>query len=335
MKIKKALFFGLGSIGQRHLRNLKRLRKKIDLYAFRRLDNSPLLNSKNIKIKGNVNKYYNIKKLNSLKGKSFDIIFITNPSSHHLNSILKLKNQKNSYIFIEKPIDVSLTKIKPLNKILKKNNLKTFVACNLRFTKSYNNFRKLIRQKKLGKINYVMIKSSLNIREFHNYENYRNSYTSIKRLGGGINFTSIHEIDLLENLFDSSKIIFSLTDKISKLKINVDDFSNTVFKSKIMNNSFFTILTMDHFQINKERYIQVIFDNGEIIWNILENKITIFSKNSRKIIKSNENHNDMYIKQLKFFLDKVENKKNIPNIFNHKNGIKCLKTALNISNKNY
>lgn len=335
MKVKKALFFGLGSIGQRHLRNLKQLRKKIDLYAFQRLDKSPLLNSKNIKIKGNVNKYHNIKNLNSLKNESFDVIFITNPSSHHLNSILKLKNQKNSYIFIEKPIDVNLIKINQLNKILKKNNLKTFVACNLRFTKSYNNFRNLIRQKKLGKINYVMIKSSLNIREFHNYENYRNSYTSIKKLGGGINFTSIHEIDLLENLFDSSKIIFSLTDKISKLKINVDDFSNTIFRSKIMNNSFFTILTMDHFQINKERYIKVIFDNGEIIWNILENKITILNKNSRKIIKSKENHNDMYIKQLKFFLDKVENKKNISNNFNHKNGIKCLKTALNISNKKF
>ena len=36
----------------------------------------------------------------------------------------------------------------------------------------------------MGKINYVMIKSSLNIEDYHNYENYKHSYTSNKKLGG-------------------------------------------------------------------------------------------------------------------------------------------------------
>ena len=37
MNVKKVLFFGLGSIGQRHLRNLKKLRKNINIYALRKL----------------------------------------------------------------------------------------------------------------------------------------------------------------------------------------------------------------------------------------------------------------------------------------------------------
>ena len=32
----------------------------------------------------------------------------------------------------------------------------------------------------MGKINHVMIKSSLNIEDYHNYENYKHSYTSNK-----------------------------------------------------------------------------------------------------------------------------------------------------------
>ena len=54
------LFFGLGSIGQRHLRNLIKLKKKSKIFALRKKYSAPLLNYKNEKIKGNVEKKYNI-----------------------------------------------------------------------------------------------------------------------------------------------------------------------------------------------------------------------------------------------------------------------------------
>ena len=47
------LFFGLGSIGQRHLRNLIKLKKKSKIYALRKKNTTPLLDNKNRKIKGN------------------------------------------------------------------------------------------------------------------------------------------------------------------------------------------------------------------------------------------------------------------------------------------
>ena len=92
---------------------------------------------------------------------------------------------------------------------------------------------------------------------------------------------------------------------------------------------------MDHFQTNRERYIKVIFDRGEIVWNMLDHKITILNRNSRKVIKSKENHNDMYINQLKYFLNKAESSKKIESEFNHKNGIECLRIASKISRKNF
>ena len=50
------LFFGLGSIGQRHLRNLIKLKKKSKIFALRKKYSAPLLNYKNEKIKGNLEK---------------------------------------------------------------------------------------------------------------------------------------------------------------------------------------------------------------------------------------------------------------------------------------
>ena len=43
------LFFGLGSIGQRHVRNILKVKKKVKFYALRKSYSTPLLNSKNKK----------------------------------------------------------------------------------------------------------------------------------------------------------------------------------------------------------------------------------------------------------------------------------------------
>ena len=47
----KALFVGLGSIGQRHLRNLKKLRPDIELIAVRSSRSTPVLSNTNQIIK--------------------------------------------------------------------------------------------------------------------------------------------------------------------------------------------------------------------------------------------------------------------------------------------
>ena len=48
---KKNSIFGLGSIGQRHLRNIIKLEKRLKLYAVRKLNKTPLLDSKNNAVK--------------------------------------------------------------------------------------------------------------------------------------------------------------------------------------------------------------------------------------------------------------------------------------------
>ena len=50
------LIIGLGSIGQRHLRNLKLIEPKSTFYAIRKKENVPLLNHRNRPIKGDIKK---------------------------------------------------------------------------------------------------------------------------------------------------------------------------------------------------------------------------------------------------------------------------------------
>ena len=109
------LIIGLGSIGQRHLRNLKRIQPNSQIYALRKTHVTPLLNDKNIVIKGDIQKKYSlkyIKNLDELNQKKIilDCAFICTPSSKHISDLIwLLKNDINC--FIEKPLGSSLKRI--------------------------------------------------------------------------------------------------------------------------------------------------------------------------------------------------------------------------------
>ena len=62
------LIIGLGSIGQRHLRNLKLIEPKSNFYAIKRNreKSTPLLNNFNQVLNGNIKKKYSLTYFNSL-----------------------------------------------------------------------------------------------------------------------------------------------------------------------------------------------------------------------------------------------------------------------------
>ena len=98
----KIAFCGLGSIGKRHLRNVcEYLNQKgntftIDLYRSKvgsdvPLDIRPLVTS--------IYSYDDIAESNIM----YDVVFVTNPTSVHYDTIQKFKHRTKSF-FIEKPV---------------------------------------------------------------------------------------------------------------------------------------------------------------------------------------------------------------------------------------
>ena len=103
----KALFVGLGSIGQRHLRNLKKIRPDVELMAIRSKNSGPVLSDSNQVIRDiSKQKYYGLSEFDLLEDALTckpDIVFITNPTSMHL-SVAEEALKSGAFVFIEKPI---------------------------------------------------------------------------------------------------------------------------------------------------------------------------------------------------------------------------------------
>jgi len=322
------LFFGLGSIGQRHLRNLIKLDRKCKIYAFRKKYSTPLLDHRNKVLAGNLEKKYNvvsIKKLEFLNKNSIkiDAAFICNPSSMHV-STAEWCIKRNIPIFIEKPVATNTKDLLKINKMIKsKKNLVNVVGYQLRFNPIIKFIKKYcFDQERLGKIYNCEIYHGEHVDNFHNYESYKDSYASKKRLGGGVVLTQIHELDYLNYFFSKYKLLDHkfISQKISNLKIDVEDnyISIFKFKSKSKKNISLAKITCSYIQVPKRRTIFLSCELGSLFADLNSLKIKILKdKKNEEIKKFNFDRNEMFKNEIKHFLDLIKNKKTkkiLPNI---------------------
>ena len=333
------LIIGLGSIGQRHLRNLKRIQPNSQIYALRKTHITPLLNDKNMVINGDIQKKYSlryIKSLNELNQKKIilDCAFICTPSSKHVSDLIWLL--KNNNCFIEKPLGSSLKRIDELEQLAKrKKKIITMMGFQLRFNPIIQYLENIIkRSSPIGRIYSAHIHHGEHIADFHPYEDYKTSYAAKKILGGGVILTQIHEIDYLLHLFSDYEIIKmnSISSKLSDLKINVEDVFSSNFLLKNNKKMILCTLNLNFFERPKKRRIFLIGKYGSIEVCLNTQKIIIL-KNKKKIEKKfNFVKNDIFIKELKFFLSKVKTNQKISKNMNLYNGIKTLRLALKLNN---
>ncbi len=331
------LFLGLGSIGQRHLRNVYKINKKTNFFAIRKKYFTPLLTNKNQSIRGDIEKKYKIKVFKSLKDFKREKIninaaFVCTPSKFHIDeTIWLMKNNIN--VFVEKPLGSSLKNIQILKKLIaSKPKILNMMGYQLKFNPIILKLKKILEKKIIGDVYNIFISHGEHIDDFHPYEGYINSYAARKELGGGVVLSQIHEIDYLIFLFEKYKIkiVNSITSYLSDLKLNVED--NSVSNLLLLKGKKKTLCTvyLNYFERPKRRQLLLIGKKGKIECDLNQGKIKIFKNRKIKEFNFKFDRNDIFIKQVKYFLERVKNNKKIENKYNVVNGIKSLQLALKL-----
>jgi predicted dehydrogenase len=326
----KIIFFGLGSIGQRHLQNISKLFSNLELYSFKKNTNNFLIKDGKKNNKIDIFKKYKIKKISSLtklKSIKFDYAFICNPSSLHIKYAIQLA-KLGINLFIEKPLSNSMKDVKKLKDIIKKKNIKCMLGFNLRYNECYKFIKKKLANKNFfGKIYKVDLFNGEFLPNYHPYEDYRKSYASRKNLGGGVILTQIHELDLILSLFGEPKKIFSHCDKISNLEIDVEDNVDVLM---IMKNKIILNLHLDYITNPSIRYLRIYGFKKNLYWDYYKNCIEIFDKKKMKLKKisfKKLKRNLMFEEEIKDFINSKSSDSNFPNI---ETGIETLKLAIAI-----
>ena len=318
--MQKILVVGYGSIGKRHVKNLLKF------------PNISVIICTKQKFKSNKRKKF-FRSIEECLNEKPTIAFITNESSYHIKTAIKLA-ESNLHLFIEKPLSDSTSGTLKLKKLIDKKKLITQLGCNLRFYPAFKKIKELVDNEIIGKPISVQVETGSYLPDWHPYEDYRNGYAAKKELGGGILLTAIHEIDYLYWIFGKISDVLSITGKFSNLKINTDDLSVSLIKFK---NNVIGEIHLDYFQRPFYKSCKIRCVSGIVYWNSDSNSIKIYNSNLKKWFtkKINKNYkltskqaNLMYMDEIKYFLNCVKNNKKTFNNFDH--GLDVLKIALAI-----
>ncbi len=275
---KKILIIGFGSIGKRHAAILKNLKRVSQVY---------ILSRRNSKIFKTINKLSQIKKINP------DYIIICSRTSDHFKHLNYIeRNFSKKIVLIEKPL---------FNKFYKFNILKNkvFVGYNLRQHPVLRFIKNFIINKKIFSVNIVCNSYLPNWRK---RVNYKNSYSSHRRLGGGVLLDLSHEIDYLQWIFKKiKKLDLVKIKKLSNLKINVEDHVLVAGETRLSN----FVLDLNYYSLYPRRQVFIDGHNFSIKGDLINNFLEIYLKNkNKKIISFKNDKNYTYVKQHELILNK-------------------------------
>ncbi|MBF4695131.1 Gfo/Idh/MocA family protein [Fusibacter ferrireducens] len=294
----KIAMIGLGSIGKRHLRNIsmvlgsRGIKYSIDLI---RRKNSVDLEED---LKQSVSNIYieceNIPN-------DYDVIFITNPTHLHYDTIRKYSDKAKN-MFIEKPvfdkISVSISKLS-----LNTDSI-YYVACPLRYTRVIQYVKNEID---LDSVYSSRAICSSYLPDWRPGLDYRKTYSAHLNQGGGASIDLIHEWDYMMYLFGNPKKVMNYRGKFSKLEIDSDDLSIYIAEYENMLSE----MHLDYFGRKIVRELQLFTEEETIIADIANSEIR-FLKEGR-VIKFDEDRNSYQLKEIENFFDIIEGKKNNEN----------------------
>lgn len=304
----KILIIGLGSIAQKHIEAIKKLRQSAIIYALR--------SSKDHCAFNDVIDIYSVVDVPN----DIDFILISNPTSLHAETIKKVLHFKKP-LFIEKPLFAAINNNEEIVDLVNQKNIKTYVGCNLRFHPALDFIKNYLFTENL-KINEVNIYCGTYLPKWRPSQDYTKSYSAKKELGGGVHLDLIHELDYAIWIFGKPLNYNSIKRRVSNLLIDTIDYTNY----NLFYPQFNVSITLNYYRSIPKRQIEVILENEIIVCDLLTSTI-VNSKNEVIFQDKDFNFQKTYINQMNYFTDNLNNDNIYMNNINE--SFEILKIALN------
>jgi predicted dehydrogenase len=263
--VKSALLVGCGSIGKRHLFNLLKRDTIEKLYIV----------TKNEHCLDGLQKSDKIIVRESFEGIRADMAVIANETQKHMVTAIQLASA-GMHLFIEKPLSHTLKDFDKLQTLVEKNNLKVFVAYNLRFLKALQSVREIIVSKAIGDPYFAKIEAGQYLPTWRPERDYRETYSASREKGGGVALDLSHEIDYMRYLFGDPCTWNVCKARVSKLQIDTDDVFEGTY---LFPNQFICTIHLDYLQKQKTRTLRIVGSEGTVVCDFIGKRILVTANN--------------------------------------------------------
>ena len=233
------------------------------------------LNLNNLGVSTRIVDIDEINNIDNILKDGFDMGFVCTPNINHIEQCIKLAHH-NVPIFCEKPFYTTIKGVDELLSIVNSKQLITMVGCNLRFTPEIKWINPTSK--------YINVYFGYDLKKWRPGTNHLKSYSANKHLGGGILLDAIHELDYLYFKFGNIKNISYIKNKLTNITNDVED----IVTGRIEFNDTIADFTLNYLSEEYQRYYDVL-DNG------------VLKRTNLQL------DNQMYIEEIKYFINHVKN----------------------------
>lgn len=252
----RVLVSGLGSIGSRHLKNLRA--EGITALAF--TDPRQTLDAE--RKEGNPPQAFKEFETALAEFKP-TIVFICSPTSFHIAQAT-LAARAGCHLFIEKPLSHTLEGIDALISACEKHHLVTMVGCNWRFHAGSKLIKKLLSQRAIGDVLSARIRTASYLPHWRRAVPYKESY-SADPLQGGVLLDCIHEIDLALWYFGKAELQNACVLPATSIGLTVDGLAELHLRHE---TNVLSSVHLSFVQRTWRRGCEIIGSEGTVSWEL-------------------------------------------------------------------
>ena len=292
----RALVVGGGSIGKRHLRNLKAL-GSVELGLVETDSQKRAAIAKELGVS-------EFADLSDGLNWSPDFVVVSTPS--HLHAQQALQVVRGGYdVLVEKPLSHTPGGLAELSELVARKKLVSLVGCNMRFHPGPLKVKELIQEGHLGKLLFARIHAGSYLPSWRPGTDYRENYAAREETGGGCILDGIHEIDLARWYLGDVREVFCVADHLSSLEISTEDVAVLLCRHS---NSAVSEIHLDYVQKTYERGCRIVGEKGSIFWDFNSRQVRFHDANgqvTRFAQPEDWQLNQMYLDEMRHFLDCV------------------------------
>jgi len=250
------LVAGTGSIGRRHIGNLRTLKPGARFVFVRaQARHDPLSDELGAEV---------VSDLSAGLSLGPTLAIVANPSDQHASFILPLL-KAGVPTYIEKPVVIRDEDAIALAQIDAVSLPTTQVGCNLRFLPSLRQLKDWVAEGALGRIIRASFEVGQWLPDWRPSQDYRRSYSASIEQGGGVVFDLVHEIDLAYWLFGQLELVAALGARRSNLEIATEDVATMMMTGS---DGEQIIVQLDYVSRMLVRRIHVVGDKASAFWDL-------------------------------------------------------------------
>ena len=248
-----------------------------------------------------------------------DACILSSPASSHLDQALIFAKSEIP-LLIEKPVGISLDRLDLWEELIELNiKVPIFIGYIFRSNPCAHFLKQRLLKQDIGVLIEADFYCGSWLPDWRPSQNYQESVSSRKELGGGVLLELSHEIDLVLWLLGEIKIIGSNISNTRSLNIDVED---RVLITGIDSNNTLITIRLNFCTKPQKRITTFRGTKGELVWDIIKNKVTI-SRGSNFIDNKifDISKDDIFKSQLETFFHAIDG---------YKNSLCTLKESLNV-----